>query len=139
MNFEALNLNNVLPLKFFNLYFVGVLMKKIGRSHELEFFLESSIYIYSIYICKLICLFFEWKIQFYGHLLFFSSYLFRFSARSVQHFLFVWGQQCFRSRIATAKFLGPTALARTAPSCHSCSIIKYIFKSIINCYALHNL
>lgn len=44
---------------------------------------------------------------------------FRFSARTVWHFLYVRGRECVRSRSTTTDHLSPTALVHTAPPRHS--------------------
>lgn len=44
---------------------------------------------------------------------------FRFSARTVWHFLYVRGWECVRPRSTTTDHLSPTALVHTAPPRHS--------------------
>lgn len=44
---------------------------------------------------------------------------FRFSARTVWHFLYVRGRECVRPRSTTTDHLSPTALVHTAPPRHS--------------------
>lgn len=44
---------------------------------------------------------------------------FRFSARTIWHFLYVRGRKCVRSRSSTTDHLSPTALVHTAPPRHS--------------------
>lgn len=44
---------------------------------------------------------------------------FRFSARTIWHFLYVRGRECVRPRSTTTDHLSPTALVHTAPPRHS--------------------
>lgn len=53
------------------------------------------------------------------HLWFSLMWNFRFSARTIRHFLFVRGRKCVRPRSTTTDHLSPTALVHTAPPRHS--------------------
>lgn len=53
------------------------------------------------------------------HLWFFLIWNFRFSARTIRHFLYVRGRECVRPRSTTTDHLSPTALVHTAPPRHS--------------------